>query len=64
MNMDFKTRFDGQQQQIDANVKDTLVQSFESLENDNSITGYEITDNQEKPLVCVDKKEFEYNFEK
>jgi hypothetical protein len=41
-------------------VKDALSQSFESLENDSSITGYEITDNQEKPLVRVEKDDFEY----
>jgi hypothetical protein len=41
-------------------VKDALAQSFETLENDNSITGYEITDRNENPLVRVDREEFEY----
>jgi hypothetical protein len=37
-------------------VKDALSQSFESLENDNSITGYEITDNQENPFIRIEKE--------
>lgn len=41
-------------------IKDSLSQSFETLENDNSITGYEITDRNEKSLVRVDRDEFEY----
>lgn len=41
-------------------VKDALSQSFETLENDISITGYEITDRNEKPLVRVDRDDFEY----
>lgn len=41
-------------------VKDALSQSFETLENDSSITGYEVTDKNEKPLVRVDRDEFEY----
>ena len=41
-------------------IKDALSQSFETLENDSSITGYEITDKNEKPLVRVDREEFEY----
>jgi len=41
-------------------VKDALSQSFETLENDSSITGYEVTDKNEKPLVRVDRNEFEY----
>jgi uncharacterized membrane protein YuzA (DUF378 family) len=41
-------------------VRDALSQSFESLENDNSITGYEITDSHENTIVRVEKKEFEY----
>src|SRR5690606_17072105 len=41
-------------------VKDALSQSFESLENDDSITGFEITDKYEKPLTRVEKKEFEF----
>ena len=41
-------------------IKDALSQSFETLENDNTITGYEVTDKNEKPLVRVDRAEFEY----
>lgn len=41
-------------------VKDALSQSFETLENDNSITGYEITDRNENPLVRVGREDFEY----
>lgn len=40
-------------------VRDALSQSFEALENENSITGYEITDKNEKPLIRVDKSDFE-----
>jgi hypothetical protein len=39
-------------------VKDALSQNFEVLDNDPSITGFEITDNQEKTIVRVDKSEF------
>ena len=41
-------------------VNDALSQSFETLENDNSITGYEITDRNNNTLVRVDRNEFEY----
>lgn len=41
-------------------VKDALSQSFETLENDNSISGYEVTDKYEKPLVRVEREEFEF----
>jgi hypothetical protein len=41
-------------------IRDALSQSFETLENDNSITGYEITDKNEKPLVRVEREDFEY----
>lgn len=41
-------------------VKDALSQSFETLENDNSITGYEITDKNNKTLVRVNREEFEF----
>ncbi|MEO8760370.1 MAG: hypothetical protein ABI388_04450 [Bacteroidia bacterium] len=39
-------------------VKDALAQNFDALNNDPAITGFEITDNNEKPLVRVDKSEF------
>ena len=39
-------------------VKDALSQSFETLENDNSITSYEITDKNERPLVRVERDDF------
>ena len=41
-------------------IKDALSQSFESLENDSSITGYEITDSSGNSLVEVKKEDFEY----
>lgn len=41
-------------------VNDALSHSFQALENDNSIDGYEITDKNEKPLVQVKREEFEY----
>jgi hypothetical protein len=41
-------------------IRDALSQSFETLENDFSITGYEITDRNNKALVRVDREEFEY----
>lgn len=41
-------------------VRDALSQSFETLENDNSIIGYEITDKNEKPLIRVERDEFKY----
>ncbi|MBX7205298.1 MAG: hypothetical protein K1X81_07720 [Bacteroidia bacterium] len=39
-------------------VKDALAQNFDVLNNDPAITGFEITDKNEKPLVRVDKTEF------
>jgi len=41
-------------------IQDALSQSFETLENDSSITGYEITDKNEKPLIRVDRDDFQY----
>ncbi len=40
-------------------VKDALAQNFEVLNNDPAITGFEITDKNEIPLVRVDKTEFD-----
>lgn len=40
-------------------INDALSQSFETLENEESITGYEVTDRNENPLVRVDRNEFE-----
>ena len=40
-------------------VKDALAQNFEVLNNDPAITGFEITDKNEIPLVRVDKIEFD-----
>lgn len=40
-------------------INDALSQSFETLENDNSITGYEVTDKDEKPLVRINRDEFD-----
>lgn len=39
-------------------VKDALSQNFDVLNNDPAITGFEITDKNEKPLVRVEKREF------
>ncbi len=39
-------------------VKDALAQNFDVLNNDPAITGFEITDKSEKPLVRVEKSEF------
>ncbi len=41
-------------------VKDALSQNFESLQNDPSITGFEITDVNEKPYIRVDRDEFDF----
>lgn len=41
-------------------IRDALSQSFETLDNDNSITGYQITDKDENPLVKVDKEDFQF----
>lgn len=40
-------------------VKDALAQNFEVLNNDPAVTGFEITDKNEIPLVRVDKTEFD-----
>ena len=40
-------------------VKDALSQNFESIQNDPSITGFEITDNNEKPYIRINREEFE-----
>jgi hypothetical protein len=39
-------------------VRDALSNNFETLDNDNSITGFEITDKNEKPLIRVDRDDF------
>lgn len=39
-------------------VKDALSQNFDALNNDPSITGFEITDKNEKPIIRVEKVEF------
>jgi len=39
-------------------VKDALAQNFDTLNNDPAITGFEITDKEERTLVRVDKSEF------
>ena len=40
-------------------VKDALSQNFDVLNNDPAITGFEITDKNEKAYIRVDKSEFE-----
>lgn len=39
-------------------VKDALTQNFDVLNNDPAITGFEITDKDEKPFIRVDKADF------
>lgn len=39
-------------------VKDALSLNFDALNNDPSITGFEITDKDEKPIIRVEKEEF------
>jgi positive regulator of sigma E activity len=39
-------------------VRDALSQSFETLDNDTSISGYEITDKYENPLIRVERNDF------
>jgi hypothetical protein len=39
-------------------VKDALAQNFDALNNDPAITGFEITDKNETPLVRVERNEF------
>lgn len=41
-----------------ATVRDALAQNFDVINNDPAITGYEITDRLERPLVRVEKNEF------
>lgn len=40
-------------------IKDALTQNFDVLNNDYAITGFEITNKKEMPLIRVDKKDFE-----
>jgi hypothetical protein len=40
-------------------IKDALTQNFDVLNNDYAITGFEITNKKEIPLIRVDKKDFE-----
>jgi hypothetical protein len=39
-------------------IKDALSQNFDSLNNDPSITGFEITDRDENSIIRVDREEF------
>jgi hypothetical protein len=39
-------------------VKDALAQNFDAINNDPSITGFEITDKDEKPVIRVEREEF------
>ena len=39
-------------------VKDALAQNFETLDNDPTITAFEITDKNEVPLIRVEKEDF------
>jgi hypothetical protein len=40
-------------------IRDAMCQNFDVLNNDPSITGFEITDKNEKPLVSIQKNEFD-----
>jgi hypothetical protein len=39
-------------------VHQAMSRNFEALESDSAVTGYEITDNEEKPLVAIEREEF------
>jgi hypothetical protein len=39
-------------------VKDALSQNFDAINNDPSITGFEITDKSEKPVIRIEREEF------
>lgn len=40
-------------------IQDAVAHNFDTLENDPSINGFEITDKNENPLVRVDREEFD-----
>jgi hypothetical protein len=39
-------------------VKDALAQNFDAINNDPSITGFELTDKQERPIIRVEREDF------
>ena len=39
-------------------VREALTRNFETLDNDDSVTAFEITDKKEKPLVVVPREDF------
>ncbi len=39
-------------------IKDALSQNFDAINNDPSITGFEITDKAEKPIIRIEREEF------
>jgi hypothetical protein len=39
-------------------VKDALAKNFEVLDSDSAITGFEITDKEERPYVVIEKEDF------
>lgn len=39
-------------------VKDAISQNFDTINNDPSITGFEITDKDEKPIIRIEKEDF------
>jgi hypothetical protein len=43
-----------------AMVKDALSQNFEVINSDPSITGFEVTDSEDREIVRVDKGEFDH----
>ena len=40
-------------------IKDAIAKNFETLHGDPSITGFEITDTNEKPMINIERKDFE-----
>ncbi len=39
-------------------VKDAIAQNFDAINNDPSITGFELTDKQERPIIRVEREDF------
>jgi len=39
-------------------VKDAISQNFDSIDNDPSVSGYEILNREEKPIIRINKEEF------
>jgi hypothetical protein len=39
-------------------VKDAIAQNFDAINNDPSITGFELTDKQERPIIRIEREDF------